>query len=219
MDAEVLEYLRTICPKKTYHPGEIIFGQGEDATEMYYLEHGLSLTYSIMEDGRERNILISWPGRIFGASTIFEQVPRRASAIALKRCEVLVIGRAAYLDCCEKCPRFQTDMIIELSRDIGILFEELADSSLLTTEIKVARFLCRRMVKGQHTMVDGRFNLKYTQDFIANVLGISRLSVNQSLSSLSGMGYISTSYGSITIHQPEALRSYAYGGSHSSPAG
>lgn len=212
MDAEVLDYLRTICPKRTYHPGEIIFGQGDEATEMFYLEHGLSLTYSILEDGRERNILISWPGRIFGASTIFENVPRRASAIALKRCEVLVIGRTAYMDCCEKCPRFRTDMIIELSRDIGILFEELVDSSLLTTEIQVARFLCRRTVKGQHTVVDGKFNLKYTQDFIANVLGISRLSVNQSLSALSSKGYISTSYGSITILDPEALRSYAYNG-------
>ncbi len=213
MQPEILAFLKANCKSKVYHPGEIIFSQGDIAGEFYYLESGLSLTYTILENGRERNILISWPDRLFGVSTVFEHVPRRASAIALKRCSVLVITQDIYEECCRLFEDFQRYIIVELSRDIGVLFEELVDSSLLSANIKVARFICRRMVNGQCTTSGDSIVLKYTQELIASVLGISRLSVNQALSSFAANGWLSTSYGKITVIQPAALREYAYSGS------
>lgn len=211
MRTEIVDFLRAGQEPRIYEPGEILFSQGDPATEFYYLLSGLSLTYTIFEDGRERNILISWPDRIFGASTFFENVPRRASAIAIKRCQVLIIDRALYEECCKIFPDFQEIMIREISRDLGTLFEELADSSVLSSEIRVARFFCRRFAHGQYSGAKERPELPYTQEFIANVLGMSRMSVSKAVSNLAARGWIETNYGSICVLDRDALRLFAYG--------
>ena len=56
MRREILDYLTQQRKIKSYAPGEIIFRQGEIPTELFYLISGLSLTYTVFEDGRERNI-------------------------------------------------------------------------------------------------------------------------------------------------------------------
>lgn len=211
MRTEIVDFLLARQRPRIYEPGEILFSQGDPANEFYYLLSGLSLTYTIFEDGRERNILISWPDRIFGASTFFEGVPRRASAIAIKRCQVLTISQSLYRECCNAFPDFQEFILQEVSRDLGTLFEELADSSMLNSEIRVARFFCRRFAHGQHSGPDDRPELPYTQEFIANVLGMSRMSVSKAVSNLASKGWISTNYGSICVLDCEALRRFAYG--------
>lgn len=211
MRKEIVDYLLTQQTPRRFEPGEILFSQGDEATEFYYLLRGLSLTYTIFEDGRERNMLISWPDRVFGASTFFEGVPRRASAIAIQRCKVLTIHRALYEACCRRFPDFQTLILQEISKDLGTLFDELADASILNAERRVARFLCRRFANGQHTGTAEHPELRYTQEFIASVLGISRASVSQALSSLIAKGWLETNYGMIRVLNTEALRIYAYG--------
>ncbi len=211
MKKEIVDYLRRKQPVRRFRAGEILFSQGDEASEFYYLVRGLSLTYTIFEDGRERNMLISWPDRIFGASTLFEGVPRRASAIAIQPCEVIVIGRELYESCCAAFPEFQELLIAEISKDIGVLFDELADASRIHSELRVARFLCRRLANGQHDGPEERPVLPFTQDFIGNVLGISRTSVNQAISMLAARGWLETSYGKIRLLDPEAVRTYAYG--------
>ncbi len=211
MRQEIVDFIRQTQTPRCFSSGEILFSQGDEAKEFYYLLSGLSLTYTLLEDGRERNILISWPDRIFGASTFFEKVPRRASAIAIKPCQVLAINQALYQACCQKFPDFQEILIYEISKDLGTLFDELADTSMMNAELRVARFLCRRFANGQHSGSDNQPELPYTQDFIASVLGMSRMSVSKAVSSLVARQWIETNYGMIRVLDPQSLRNYAYG--------
>lgn len=210
MRPEILDYL-THCRKiKSFAPGEIIFRQGEIPNELFYLIDGLSLTYTVFEDGRERNILMTWPGRLFGAATFFEVAPRRSSAIAIKPCEVIVVDRTCYQECCWLFPDFQEFIMRELSKDIGALFEELADSSMLSADVRVARFLCRRLAEGQCSGTAQFPELHYSQEFLAQVIGISRISVSQVISRFVDHGWISTGYRKISILNPSAIKAYAY---------
>ena len=211
MEAEYLQWLQSRRGSQSYAPGEIIFYQGAEAEEFFYLKSGLSLTYTILADGRERNILISWPGRLFGASTFFEKSCRRASAIALRACEVIRIDRALCRECMEKFPDFSRFIIEELSRDIGVLFEQTTDSSLLRADVQVARFICRRLVHGQHIGSEARPVLDYTQDFMASVLGLSRWSVSMALSDFRRRGWLQTGHGRLTVLDAQALRRFGYG--------
>ena len=103
------------------------------------------------------------------------------------------------------------EIIRELSRDIGVLFEELADSSLMSAELRVAQFLCRRLTRRQYSGPADRPQLRFTQSFIASVLGISRVSVGHAISALVRRGWVETTYGGLVIVDVAALRSYAYG--------
>lgn len=211
MNEEILAFLEQRRRSQHFAPGEIIFYQGEPAEEFFYLKSGLSLTYTIQDDGRERNILISWPGRLFGASTFFEQRKRRASAIALRACEVIRIDRALCQECMRRFPDFSLYLMQELSKDIGVLFEQMTDSALLTADVKVARFVCRRLVQGQYIGPEGQPVLDYTQDFIASVLGLSRWSVSMALSEFRRRGWLQTGHGKLTILDADALRRFGYG--------
>lgn len=211
MDEAFFAWLERQSRCRHYAPGEIIFYQGEEADAFYYLVEGLSLTYTILEDGRERNILVSWPGRLFGASTFFEKSERRASAIALRSCQVIRIDRALFQKALEKYPAFSLFIIEELSRDIGVLFEQTTDSSLLTADVQVARFICRRLVQGQYVGPEEQPVLDYTQDFIASVLGLGRWSVSMALSEFRRRGWLRTGRGKLTVLDARALREYGYG--------
>lgn len=211
MTQDFLLWLESQRPAQRFQPGEIIFRQGEEAEEFFYLKSGLSLTYTILDDGRERNILISWPGRLFGASTVFENSPRRASAVALRACEVLRIDRGLCQRCMEKFPEFSRYLIEELSKDIGILFEQTTDSSLLRADIKVARFICRRLERRQTDGGGERPALDYTHEVIASILGISRWSVSMTLSEFRRRGWVQTGHGKLTVLDADAIRAFAYG--------
>lgn len=210
MRPEIQEYLIQRHRLRTYAPGEIIFRQGEIPTELFYLVSGLSLTYTVFEDGRERNILMTWPGRLFGAATFFESAPRRSSAIAIKPCDVLVIDQECFRQCCRLFPDFQPFILRELSRDIGALFEELADSSILSADVRFARFLCRRIAEGQYSGSDDFPELHYSQEFLAHVIGLSRISISQVISRFSERGWISTGYRRITVRDKTAIKNFAY---------
>lgn len=210
MRPEILNFLTQQRKVKSYSPGEIIFRQGEIPTELFYLISGLSLTYTVFEDGRERNILMTWPGRLFGAATFFEVSPRRSSAIAIKPCEVIVIDQECYRQCCQLFSDFQEFILRELSKDIGALFEELADSSMLSADVRVARFLCRRLAEGQYSGTAQFPELHYSQEFLAQVIGISRISVSQVISHFVEKGWISTGYRKITILNQSAIKAHAY---------
>lgn len=211
MEQEILDYLRELRAGREYNRGEMIFRQGERADAFFYLESGLSLTFTLVPDGRERNILISWPGRLFGASTFFEKAPRRASAVALETCRVLAIDRRVYDLCKVRFPSFLEAVLLEISIDAGVLFEQLADSALLSADVKVARFICRRVSAGQCQYREGRLMLPYTHSFIAHVLGLSRWSVSQALGKFRERGWLETEYGALRLLDLEAIRRFAYG--------
>lgn len=211
MRQEIVDYLQKTQRPRFYDSGEIIFSQGEMAREFYYLISGLSLTCTVFEDSRERNILISWPDRIFGASTFFEKVHRRASAIAIRPCQAICIDERLYKECCRLFPDFYEIILSEVSKDVGTLFDELADASMINSDLRVARFLRRRLANNQHEIENGVPFLPYTQEFIASALGISRVSVNQAISVLASKGWLETSYGKIRILDPKSIRAYAYG--------
>ncbi len=211
MTEELLAFIESRRAPQRFAAGEIIFYQGEPAEEFFYLKSGLSLTYTILDDGRERNILISWPGRLFGASTFFEKELRRASAVALRACEVLRIDRETCRLCMERFPDFAQYLIGELSKDIGILFEQTTDSALLRADIKVARFVCRRIERRQVDRAGARPVLDYTHEVIAGILGLSRWSVSMALSEFRRRGWVQTGHGKLTVLDAEALRRFAYG--------
>ena len=211
MGPQLLEYLTRQRRVRSYATGDLIFRQGENPDEIFYLVSGLSLTYTVFEDGRERNILITWPGRLFGASTFFERAPRRSSAIAIKPCQVAVMDRKCYEECCRRFPGFQEFVLRELSRDIGALFEEIADSSMLSADVRVARFFCRRLAEGQYSKSAEGPQLQFSQEFLAQVIGLSRVSVSQVISSFVEKGWIATGYRRITILDQNAIKVHAYG--------
>lgn len=211
MRGDIINFLETGGNTLIYEKGGIIFRQGDAADVFYYMDAGLSLTYVTCPDGGERNLLITWPGRFFGASTFFRGTARGASAVALEKTRVVAIDRALYQAAKNRFSDFEYELLKALSGDIATLFDQQVDSSLSNSDLRVARFIHRRIALGQCSELGGLPRLTFTQDLIANVLGLSRWSVNKALSAFRENGWLQTNKGSITIIDPEAISRFAYG--------
>ena len=94
-------------------------------------------------------------------------------------------------------------------RDVAVLLEQLADSSLLESDVKVARFLCRRVEREHCVRRGAKVLLDYSQDLISRMLGLSRWTVNQVLSQFKEAGWVDTGYRVIEITDYDALRGFA----------
>ncbi len=210
MSPEVLDYLHAYVVPKKFNPGELIYNQGDISDKLIYLEDGLVLTYTILPDGREKNIALCWGGQTVGLSTFLEDIPHRDYAIAIQKCSVLAVPREQMEDCIAHVPAAKDDLIRCLASDVQLMFDKIADSALSNTELRVARFISRRVMKSQFQS-RGRFPvLNFTQDAIADIVGISRGSVSEALSDFAKRGWVSIGYGSITVLAPEEIYRFAY---------
>ena len=209
MHQDWMFFLTKIGTTRIYRLGETVFMQGDPAQYLYYLESGLALTYYGNEEGKERGVMAIWPGEFFGTAAFVQTGEHRTTVVALKQSRVLVVDTRAYQDCAAKYPQFMPDMMGELSREVRVLFEQLADSSLLESDVKVARFLCRR-VERAHCIPQGTgFLLDFSQELISRILGLSRWTVNQALNQFKEAGWVDTGYRTIEIRDLAALRQFA----------
>lgn len=205
MDRQLFGFLERCGTERIYEPGELIFRQGEGEDHLYFVREGMALVYIVNEDGRERNVLISWPDQFSGLATFFEGGPHRSSAVALERCVVTVISRREFTRCCGEYPEVWGLIAAELSREIGLLLQQTVDSSLLSAEERVARFFVRRYAEGRCEKTARGVEMRFTQELIARVLGLSRWTVNQVLKEMRGKGWLETGYGGITITDLNAI--------------
>lgn len=109
--------------RKIFSPGETIFHQGDESEEAYWIISG-SVEISI-ETAQGRSVLTTLEaGEIFGEMGIIDDQPRAATARALTRTEVDVIGEA---DFAGEVLRNEARLMPYL----GTLFERLRTSAAL----------------------------------------------------------------------------------------
>lgn len=194
---------------RRYDTGEVIFRIGDMADSFFFLKSGLSLTVATTNDGHERTVMTTWPGRTFGAASFCCRCQRRSTEIAAKPSEVVQINWGTYRSLLDSHPDMAQFLASELAEDVHSLFDQMLEDSVLDADAKVARYIVHRIDRRQCTVNDGVFSIEQTQDFIGRILGISRWSVNQALTRFRGAGWLSTNYGSITVLNLEGLRNFA----------
>lgn len=192
-----------------YDTDEIIFRIGDVSEEFYFLKSGLSITVATTQDGHERAVMATWPGRTFGTASFCCRSHRRTTAIAAKPCEVVGINWNTYRSLLSLYPNMSQFIAAELALDTQELFDQILEGSVLDSDSKVARYIMRRIDRNQCSIEDGLYSLEFTQDLIGRILGISRWSVNQSLMRFRKAGWVTTSYGNITILDPVSLKAFA----------
>lgn len=209
MDRQLIAFLDRFGVPRRYPAGSMIFRQGETEDCLYFVREGMALVSVVTPEGRERNVLISWPEHFSGLATFFEGNPHRSSAVALVDCLVVVIHRAAFTRCCAEYPEVWGLIAHELACEVGLLLQQTVDSSLLSAEERVARFFVRRYAEGHCQATEEGLVMEFTQTVIARVLGLSRWAVNQAVNNMKARGWLTTRYGKIIILDMEALLNFS----------
>jgi CRP/FNR family transcriptional regulator, cyclic AMP receptor protein len=171
-----------------------IFGQGDAAKHVMYIQQGGVKLSVVNETGKEAVVAVLRPGDFFGEGCLAGQPLRMGSATSTAHTTVLVIEKDEMIRVLhaehEFSDRFITYM---LSRNIHIE-EDLIDQLFNSTEKRLARKLLLLARYGKKDQPQ-RILPKVSQEMLAEMIGTTRSRVNLFMNKFKRLGFIDNTNG------------------------
>ena len=181
---DVLGDLRKRATVRAYERNELLFSQGDTATELFVIEHGRIAIATKAPDGRESVLAVLEAGALFGELPLFDGSPRSADARALTESRVIVLSYEPVRDVLTARPELLWTVTRLLARWLRATDEALADAVFLDVPGRTAKRLLELAGDGDE------FKLPVTQEELAAMVGASRERVNKALSLFTRLGWL-----------------------------
>ena len=141
LDAATLHRLADLATWHEYAPGAIIFLEGDANTGLYTVHTGWVKVVKFSLDGREQVLRYFGPGEVFNEIGIFLARPNPATAIALEQSVLWQLERAVLQPLLTTHPELLLHVMANMADRIAYLAGLVADLSLHTVEVRLARLL------------------------------------------------------------------------------
>lgn len=177
---EVLHSLK----KVTFLRSQIIFKEGDPASELYVIAAGRVGIVKNVNPGKESIVALMERGDLLGEMSLFDSQGRSATAKALERTELFRISFNAMRAVLQHRPQLLWGMVELIAKRLRNTDDALADAMFLDVAGRTAKRLLE--------IANGRqeFYLPLTQEELAGLIGASRERVNKALSTLIKGGLI-----------------------------
>jgi CRP/FNR family cyclic AMP-dependent transcriptional regulator len=184
-------FAKALPSKKTkeFQAGEIIISQGEDCTDVHYIEKGVVKLTLVSNRGKGAVLGILGEGDFFGEACIAGGTVYSTSAIALVTSTVNIIKGKALLRMVEENPALSTHFINYLVMRNRRIEQDLIDHMFNFSEKRLARtllLLARSRQGDQAAPILGKIG----QDTLAEMVGTTRSRVNFFMNKFRKLGYI-----------------------------
>jgi CRP/FNR family transcriptional regulator, cyclic AMP receptor protein len=183
---------------KEYRAGETIVSQGEDCTDVHYIEKGVVKLTLVSNRGKGAVLGILGDGDFFGEACISGESVYSTSAIALVPSIVNVIKGKAMLRLVEEDPSVSAHFINYLLTRNRRIEQDLIDHMFNFSEKRLARTLLL-LGQGRQASEVAPVLEKIGQDTLAEMIGTTRSRVNFFMNKFRKLGFIHYN-GGITVH-------------------
>ena len=184
LSPEALEQVVVAAAALVLRRGDVIFAEGDDADELYFVETGRIAIANRSPDGRESVVALMEGGDLFGDMALFDGGGRSAGARALEPSTVHAIPFAALRSVLDDDPTLLWDVVELLSRRLRSMDNALADAVFLDVTGRTAKRLLELAGDADE------FQLPVTQEELAGLVGASRERVNKALASFIKLGWV-----------------------------
>ena len=174
---------------KEYQAGQTIVSQGEECTDVYYIEKGMVKLTLVSNRGKGAVLGILGPGDFFGEACIGGDAVFSTSAIALMPSVVNVIKRKAMIRLVEENPSLSAHFINYLLTRNRRIEQDLIDHMFNFSEKRLARTLLLLARGGKDGEVAPILE-KIGQDTLAEMVGTTRSRVNFFMNKFRKLGFI-----------------------------
>ena len=186
---------------------EVLYLPGDAGDRIYLLKRGVVKISTLTEDGREIILALLRPGEVFGEEAVLEDAPRDHMAEAHDDALLCVITRSDFMAVMRAHPEmaFKVTKLVGFrlktlrNRVEGLLFKG-APARLAQTVLDLAR---------DHGVKDAKgilVPLKLSQQDLANLIGVTRESVNLALADFRSRGLVELEGRSLRVLQPDQLK-------------
>ena len=184
---------------RRFGPGQLLFHKDDPAEEIYYLASGKVRAFLLYPDGAEQTICYVEQGYLVGEELMGEPARRIVSADSAGRCVLYALNFRELTALFQQDPAALRELLAIYMGKIELLSNWIYYSRFPRAEARVACFLCDHCHAGEA--------VSYTQEQIASVTDMSRVSVSKALKRFEEDGLIEKRYGGVAVKDREALKS------------
>lgn len=209
---EMLETAQATYRVKTYPKNAVVFWIDEPNEYHYYLDEGSLECFRLDATGRKKVIDRYVAGSFFGFHILRDDCLPMSTAQCLEDCKIIAIPKESFFKLLHSCPEFADRTVRYLFGMLSMQTKEAVNSSFYATGQRVAMLL----VQLAHEQLSNAaaapteasptdapetrvIVLPYTNNEVANMLGISRNSVTSAMSRLQAQGALEKHRSSIHI--------------------
>lgn len=167
------------CKVKFFQKNETVINHGELIECLYYLKKGRIKTVAISPSGHQKILWYMDAGCVFGETAFFNQKPCDYSFIALTECEVHVFPKDVItLEMISKFPDLALSIITMLARKVHVLSTQIEGFAFNKPIVRVSKLIYLLHQRHNRAMKNGTAPIPFTQEEIAEILGMHRVTVN-----------------------------------------
>lgn len=201
-----LDRIVAISHRRRLGPGELLFHKGDPADRVFAVLRGSVRVVRSSSEGREVTLRILDAGQVFGELGVFHRGARTATIVAAEESELLAVGRGPFLALLERHPPMGVQLLAAMAARIDVLSSELADLVFRNLPARLAKKVLELgRIYGERDSAGLRIRTRVSQQDLANLVGVSRESVNKQLRSWEDEGLVSLRRFTLTLHDPEVL--------------
>lgn len=202
------EDVLALAARRTYRKNEFIIRSGQILEHLYYLRSGELKTLAVGSDGQQKTLWFLTAGSVFGETPLFNRKPCAYLFQAVTDCEIYLFPRELLNELFTNRPNLAQSLITTLTRKVHILSCQIEDSLFCKPVIRVAKLIYLLYQTKQKAESD---SLPITQEDIAAVLGLHRVTVNQSVRAMKLDGILDIKNHHIVVKNVEKLQTLASG--------
>ncbi len=201
------EALAGTAKRRRFKRGETVFHKDDPGNSFFVIESGSFRIYMPGPEGSDLILAILGPGDYVGELSLLDGQPRSASAAADEKSEALVLLRADFFKIVSARPEAALAVMVSVVERLRQADEAMADLAFLDVKGRLAKKLLELAAKhGEPTPRGIQVNLFLTQEELAQMVGVTRESVNRHIASFRELGMIDVKGRQFLILQPEELR-------------
>ncbi|HLB26419.1 MAG TPA: Crp/Fnr family transcriptional regulator [Dehalococcoidia bacterium] len=203
------EALADAVKRRRFARGHTIFAKDDPGDALYIIEDGSVRIYLPSPQGADLTLAVLGAGEFFGHLALLDGGARSASATALRETSALALDRSDFVALLQSRPQAAMAVLASVTQRLRETNETAGDLVFLNVGGRLAKKLLDLAAGHGVRRPDGiLLDVPLTQEELANMLGVTRESVNRHLSSLRRQGAVSREGRRFLIRDVEALRRY-----------
>ena len=209
LSEEDLRWLAKRVLRRKYGRGDIIFVKDDPGESMFIVEDGAVRIYVPGTQGADLTLATMQPCEFFGDLSLLDGRPRSASAEAARNAVLLTLERADLTELLQSRPQAALAILTVIAERLRETDQMATDLAFLDVSGRLARRLLDLASSNGKEREDGvLINSTITQEELANMIGVTRESVNRNLGMFRRLGLIAREGRRIVVLDEAGLRSY-----------
>ena len=205
----VVDRLRTVAARRTFEFRERVVQQGEECKAFYAVVSGRIRIESVSLHGRTTTLRYIGTGDCFGEVSAWTQTRTPAAAYAMEQSELLVVASSDFRKLVCELPDLSRRILQILCWRVRAATNLYQDSVCLRVEARLAKLILALEEPQEATHADIGLEIQLSQTELADLLGVSRKSVNQRINSWKKLGWVKVARGRLVVVDRDSLRSLA----------